>query len=311
MGAMWARGKWVGLWAALGAAALTPAGASAAAPACQIERVASLPLDLERHLAMVSVQVNGSPVWMGIDTGAQTSLLTADAAARLGLPHDRTRRTNVVSGAGTTLVQNVRVNDLQVGDVMFSDLSLAAVDLPQPSGAHRWADGLIGADILADYDVELDFVGGTLGLYRVSGCPHMQPPWQGAYVGVPATLTRTHLLLLPVQIDGQDAAGLFDSGSDRERVAHAAALRVGVTDAMLARDPDSGGLAAGGASRVMRVHHFRLLRIGADSFAAPIMEVGSLPDPTADMLIGLDYMRTRRFWLSYATRTVFIQQPPH
>ena len=27
------------------------------------------------------------------------------------------------------------------------------------------------------------------------------------------------------------------------------------------------------------------------------------------MLLGLDYMLRRRFWLSYATRTVFIQVP--
>jgi hypothetical protein len=41
------------------------------------------------------------------------------------------------------------------------------------------------------------------------------------------------------------------------------------------------------------------------------MQLGQLDFPLgeADLLIGADYMRSRRFWLSYATLTLFIQPP--
>ncbi len=119
---------------ALAAALATclPPASRAAAPSCSIERIASLKIEVGRHLALTQVKINGNPAWMGIDTGAQTTVLTPAAAARLGLPHDSTRRTNIISAAGATLVQNVHISDMQLGDTIFSDLSVAAVMLDRP-----------------------------------------------------------------------------------------------------------------------------------------------------------------------------------
>ncbi len=105
----------------------------------------------------------------------------------------------------------------------------------------------------------------------MSDCAHLQPPWQGTYASVPVVLSRMRLLLVPVQIDGRDVTGLFDSGSDRERVERSAVLRIGITDAMPARDRETGGFSAGGPSHPMRMHRFSALRIGNETFANPML----------------------------------------
>ena len=293
---------------ALAACATSPPAADTAAAACSVEPIATLPLLLERHMVMVAVKIDGHEAWLGVDTGAQATVLTEAGAARLGLPRDPRRRTNVVSAAGVTQVQNVRINDLQVGDTVLSDLSVAAVALPQPDVPRHPADGLLGADVLSRFDVAFDFAAGTLGLYEVSNCHEVQPPWPGRYATLPMQLSTKRLPLVTVQVDGQDVTALFDSGSDRERLARRVALRLGVSDAALANDRDASGFSLGGASHVMRIHRFASLHIGDENFAAPLIEVGALADPDAGMLVGLDFMRGRRFWLSYATHRLFIQR---
>jgi hypothetical protein len=53
------------------------------------------------------------------------------------------------------------------------------------------------------------------------------------------------------------------------------------------------------------------LRIGDESL--PPAELGFVDFPLgeADLLIGEDYMRAHRFWLSYATNTLFIARDSH
>ncbi len=300
-------------WWVLGALLLgcgTQTAPAAAQSGCELHKIAALPLTLDRHLPLVPVLLNGVHAWMGVDTGTQTTFVTAAAASRLGLPADPTRRTNVQSSAGVTPVQNVRLHDMQLGDVMLSDLSVAAVPMDQPDDARQRADGLIGSDILSDYDVELDFPARMLNLYAVSACGRVQPPWPGGFTTLRATLTPLRLLTVPVQLNGMPLTALFDTGSDRERITHAGAARAGVTDAMLAHDPGSTGYAAGGSTHVMVLHRFSNYRVGDEAFHAPLIEVTPLGGAGADMLLGLDYMRTRRFWLSYRGRVVFVQHMP-
>jgi hypothetical protein len=49
------------------------------------------------------------------------------------------------------------------------------------------------------------------------------------------------------------------------------------------------------------------MRIGGAVYAAPTISVVALRLPVGDMLLGADWMRRNRVWVSYATRHVFFQ----
>jgi predicted aspartyl protease len=277
------------------------------AAACNIEKIATLPLRLENHVVLVAVKINGTPARLALDTGSQNTLLSDDAARRLGLPRDPTHRTRVLGVTGAATVDNVRVHDFEFGELLLSDLSLAAVALPVSEEGPQ-ADGLLGADVFADYDMELDFVAGTMSLYDVSECGRITPPWQGSYVTLPATLTPSRLLTVPAELDGAGLTALFDTGSDTVRVSNAAAARAGATSAALAHDRGGVAEGAGGYGRSMIRHRFGALVLGADTVRGPVLDVMTIGNASVDMLLGLPYMRGRRFWLSYATRAVFAQR---
>jgi hypothetical protein len=57
----------------------------------------------------------------------------------------------------------------------------------------------------------------------------------------------------------------------------------------------------------MRLHRFAELRIGPDVSRDPRLWVASAHVvPIVDMLLGVDWLRSRRVWLSYATRQFFV-----
>jgi hypothetical protein len=57
----------------------------------------------------------------------------------------------------------------------------------------------------------------------------------------------------------------------------------------------------------MRLHRFSELRIGPDATRDPRIWVASVRVvPIVDMLLGVDWLQSRRVWLSYATRQVFV-----
>lgn len=55
------------------------------------------------------------------------------------------------------------------------------------------------------------------------------------------------------------------------------------------------------------MHQFDSLVVGRQLFKQPILGVIDFPVTDADMLLGENYMHSRRFWLSYSTGTIFIQ----
>ena len=87
-------------------------------------------------------------------------------------------------------------------------------------------------------------------------------------------------------------------------------FRLGMTPELLARDPRGNGSGVGPASVPMHLHRFAELRIGPDAIRDPPLWVASVHVvPIVDMLLGVDWLRSRHIWLSYATKQVFVAAP--
>jgi len=281
------------------------------ANACSVEKLATLPITFNDFMPTVPVLINGRPVHMGVDTGAQNTVITPDMAKALGLPQDARHRTNVIGTDGVDQVHNVFVDNMEIGGMQYVMRSIAVIPLIHESHPGRKTPpmaGLIGTDILADYDVELDMPGRTMTFYAVAGCSEIEPPWQGEFARVPVSLTRSQRLAVPITVDGQQGTAIFDTGASGLRMALASAGHFGVTDDMLQNDRRGENSGVGGHVRVVPVHQFDSVAIERETTHDPAIAIVDFPASEADMLIGEDYMRAHRFWLSYATKTLFIQR---
>lgn len=290
--------------------AVTPA---AKADDCRMERQASLPLTFSGFLPTVPVLFNGRQIDMGLDIGAQTMMVTPDTAEQLNLPRDPRHSTRAIGTNNTTMVSNVLVERIDFAGETHVQVSVPVLSLamPVPHSASPTpapsVAGLIGADMLSDFDIDFDVPDRTITFYRMGDCAKLTPPWNGPYTAVPITVTRTRRLALPIELDGQSITAIFDTGASGARLALSSASRLGLTPDMLAQDPQESSTGVGGRTTKVPYHRFGQIKIGAETFRGPRIQVVDFPATEADMLIGEDYMHARRFWISYQTQVLFIQ----
>jgi hypothetical protein len=89
----------------------------------------------------------------------------------------------------------------------------------------------------------------------------------------------------------------------------AAALALGVTSAALNRDPVANLRGAGSEVVASRVHRFARLEIGGEALRHPVIAVTNLRLQDADLVLGIDFLRLRRVWLSYRSGRIFLGRP--
>lgn len=116
----------------IAALALLLQGAACAAPCDQVD---SLPLRLETGFPLVPMTVNGVELPFVLDTGATSTVLRPETAARLRLPEDARQRGHNIGIGGAVTAQNAWVERLRLGRRNLTGLSvpvaaLADAELP-------------------------------------------------------------------------------------------------------------------------------------------------------------------------------------
>jgi hypothetical protein len=143
--------------------------------ACNLVQVAQVPLELKNHLFVLPATINGHAIEMLLDTGAHKSLLGESAVQRLNLIRDARSYTSLMGLSGSSATPDARIDSMSIGAVVLT------VDrLPVTSfGGSQTFDGILGLDILRDYDLDIDGPNRMLTLYRVRRCEPAPPPWDG------------------------------------------------------------------------------------------------------------------------------------
>ena len=257
-----------------------------------------MPADLAEGFVAVPATVEGRPARFLLDTGAQDMLVTPEAASRLGLAADAGHATRVLGTGGEGRAPNAWLAGLRIGAAALARRTVPVVALPEPIAA----DGLLGAPLLAAYDVDLDLVEGRVGLSSVEGCGEDAAMLPLPFAAVPLTLNADMLPTIPVSVNGVRLTALLDTGSRATALTPAAALRVG------ARMLPQAGTARGIDGEVVAARGARIasLGVGWDIQRDLRVAVAPLQIGGADMLLGVDWLRQRRVWVSYATRRVLV-----
>ncbi len=246
----------------------------------------------------VPATIGGVPVTLLLDTGAQGMLVTPEAARALALPVDPGVTTRVLGTGGAHLASNVLLRGLRVGGVMIPDRSTPVSPLFGVPTLDPPLAGLLGAPLLAAYDVDLDVPGGRMTLYDPQDCA--TPPVRGS--ALPLEVTPAGEALLPVMANGQALLALLDTGSRGTILTDATAARLGVRGEVAA----STARGIDGQPMPLRYVRLRELRVGADVVADMPVIVAPVQVGRGDMLLGLDWVGRRRVWISYRSGRVVI-----
>jgi predicted aspartyl protease len=272
---------------------------------CDLVQVAKMPLEVHNRLLVVPAGIGGKWVTLLVDTGAERTVLSNEAVARLGLERDKKIVTHS-SGMGGAFTSN---------DAIIPGLVLGGVRMPVQRvavGEFRFgpgltADGLLGSDVLLAFDLDIDVPDRTLTLYRPRVCPDgVQPPWSEPFARVPGVRSLRDRLLIPLDLDGVTGMGILDTGAQATTIGVSMAKRLGLTPELMASDPIVQHHGAGPGSQEARLHRFSLLQIGPASAPDPVLSVLPVDAGVGDALVGEDFIDGRRIWLSFANREVFI-----
>lgn len=131
-------------------------------------RSARVPMRLQGAHPVIDARVNGTPLRFLLDTGADQNVLSAQAAARLGLvPNTRTLPGRGAAGAFEA-VPWVRLDRIGIGGVDLRDQTAFLVALPEEAEV----DGILGMPLFAPFAATLDYAAGELLLEPA----HRYPP---------------------------------------------------------------------------------------------------------------------------------------
>ena len=281
---------------------LLAAGIAGPAWSCALQQVAELPLQtVFGTVPLVTADINGRPAKLVLDTGSNVSVLNSMAADRLGVAWDENDPVEVVGLGGTGRFFTATVQNLALGDDVTQDVQMAVAH-----GLPPMIDGVLGTDVLAGYQLDLDMPHLRLVLYDAQACPDAAPSWSAPFTRLPVEQQQSGHLVTPVELNGRRLLGLLDTGASKTIVGTAAALDAGVARAALLTGPMNRALSFGGGNLVVSQRRFQTLKVGSDVLDRPALWVGNLPDFAAALIIGGDYLATRRIWLNLGAGQVFV-----
>ena len=294
-------------WAASG---VGTGAAPAFGQACLHRLLATATLRDDDGFISLPVTIGGQQVSMLLDTGSDNGLLTVAGASRLGLGRDPGRRV-VLEGTGGVgrAAGSARYPGLSIGGLRLPGGILPVGTLPGLPVVTPPVAGLLGADLLARFDVELDLPRRRIGFWAIeAGSLACAPPpgWSPPFDSIPLTRVGDRMMLAG-RLDGQPITVLLDSGARSRILSVRAAARLGVGPDRLGVDP--GGVTAGIDlhESVYHWHRFRSLTIGDETIDRPVLTVAPL-DERVDLLLGADWFATRDVWISWATNRLFVRR---
>ena len=260
---------------------------------------ANVPVRLQDGFPLVTAEVGGRAVTLLLDTGSHGLLLLPDAVARLRLRPDLGQTTHMQGTGGAREVPNAVLPGLTLGGAPLPGGSVPVTAFPVALTTEPPMAGVLGANLLRSYDVDLDVQAGRMTLLAPTGCA----PDRGTAITLQSIPGDDWALT--VLANGIALLALPDTGTRITLLSNQAARRLGL-DA-----PVTASTARGLDGRRVPLRHLplRSLQVGADVSHDMPVSVTDLQIAPAEVLLGLDWFRQHRVWLSYAGGMMVVRPP--
>ena len=288
-----------------GANSLPPAALSQ----CRVDHVADLPLYLHDNLLRVPVTIDGHDGVMELDTGAGRTLISRTFATSMHLQADPHHWSAEFDMGGMSQRQpDVLVGQITFGGRTVTPTHLPVIDMVQRSDGGAPFAGYLGADLLQQFDLDIDVQMSRLTLWQVSGCRGDFLPWHDGRTSLPVDRSSFGWLIVHPRINGHTVAAIFDTGATWDAVRQDTAKRVGVRADRFKRRIHPDGVFSRALD--LRVGWATEIDIGRLRRTNQPVAVIAKSVPGVQMLIGLPVMHQHRVWISYATKQIFLSSDP-
>jgi len=306
------------------ALAMAAAPAALAAENCgNLTRINTVEIVNGPNRALVPVSINGVQKLFLLDTGGDISQVSRDLVQELKLPVRESRGVKMLDLYGNASRDQVMIEDFGLGRMKGKDIQMMVEPNPDFARGTRFS-GLLAADLMGKYDVELDFGGNKLNYYSPDHCEGRVVYWQPSVIAVvPITLKYSHLVV-PVTLDGHSLRAEIDTGSSNTNIGAGIAKRVfgltaespGAIPLQAAGMPGAfGHIFTGLAFEGVQVSNPRIAVL-PDQFGkndrdntyqtgSLIKKVDDNVDP-ADMLIGMDVLKNLHIYMAFGERKLYI-----
>jgi predicted aspartyl protease len=283
--------------------------ASGPEDSCKLTWRATMPIEVHNNLIFVDVQFDDKPAKLILDTGAERTMLTESAVTRLRLRRDLRHAGESMGIGGPSASYDAQLDSFAVGvfHLPVERVKVGTFELPEVDGVRP--DGLLGADILLAFDLDINLPGGQLTMYRARPCTDSRPAWDFPYASVTGVGLWRDRLTVPITLNGADATVVLDTGAQRSTIGRDFAVRAGVTQAMLDADQSVTVVGASRNNAQVRLHRFDTVRIGTEQARGVMFEVAPGSSALGDGLLGEDFLRRRRIWISEASHQLFFTNP--
>ena len=186
------------------ALASAPAYAADGIGVCGTIRLAETAVAMLDNQPIVKVFANSATVLVLLDTGAEATVLTPAAAQRIGAQHRGVKLGRQMHGI---------TGDIPAGELELRSFTIGGVEVPRKrvrvapieivNALSGPLDGVLGADTLSSFDIDLDLPGRRMTLYQGQSCAAASPAWAQPYARIAASRTPSNRLYFPVQLDGR------------------------------------------------------------------------------------------------------------
>ena len=181
--------------------------------ACRITRVTELPIRMVSNVPLVEVTINEKPARLLLDTGADGTVVSEDAFARLGLERDYTLTASTAGLGAASLNWPSKAVTTALGTFTLKPAPVLVAHIKWPLRGQDEVDGLLGGQVLSAYDADIDMPQGRLTLYQPRHCPNGPAPFGGPSMTLRATGSFARKLAIPMRVDAMNMVAVVDTGA--------------------------------------------------------------------------------------------------
>jgi predicted aspartyl protease len=282
-----------------------------APPACQLVRFASLDMDTLSHGEVaIPATINGHAARLEVDTGGRTSSVSDDFADELGLTRKRDFGGMYLNNV--PVIESVEVSSFTLGSLAKNGNVRFSV-LPESIGRPDLS-GMLGPDVLVNYDVEFDFAAGKFDVFSPDHCPGKVVYWtHDAYAAIPMTDSRFLHILVSASLDGQRVAVAVDTGAPRSFMSLDRAIDLfgWNSDNPPVKQMPSQKIN-GGAATPIALHAFNMLTfdgvnvVNPDIVLIPKKNFGNQPRHEGELILGMSVLRQLHLYVAYKEQMLYL-----
>ncbi|MGH6870314.1 MAG: aspartyl protease family protein [Rhizomicrobium sp.] len=309
----------------------TPALADDCKPLTLITTI-DLKTDKEHDAVFAPVTLDGKNELLQVDTGGAFSELTRETADDLKLDREPVN-VGVIDVNGQISYEAGRVKSAMLGNLHVSDMDFIIAHYNPFGDGNTEIAGILGPDILMNYDTEFDFGTDKMTLLSPDHCPGKVIYWPADAVAmVPIKVAAHGHITFPVTLDGKQITAMLDTGASETTV------RTLTAESVFGLTPTSPGMSAVGSlsdkthGAAVQHHKFKTLSFGDPNGANITVgnpEADIVPDEMSgdprnenrtgtrlaskheevglpDMLLGMNILKHLHIYIAYGEQRLYI-----